>query len=434
MSKKLKFQKPTGMRDILPEDQRYFQKVFRAAEDVAGFYGFKRIDTPMLEDTELYSKGTGLTTDIVQKQMFTLRTKGGDYLTLRPEYTPGIVRAYLEHGMHSLPQPIKLYSSGPVFRYEHPQAGRLRQFHQFNLEVIGEGDSVIDAQVIQIFYNILSELKIKNLIIELNSIGDNQCRPYYKKLLVNYLKARDSALCVDCRRRLKENPLRVLDCKEEKCQRVVSQAPQLIDHLCDECKSHFKGVLEFLDEIELPYHLNPYLVRGLDYYTKTVFEIFTEVPQSKEQEEAPPKNALVAGGRYDGLIKLLGGEDTKAVGAAMGVERVISLIKSREKEVRTPRFTASVFLAQLGTMAKRKSLRLLEDFRKEKIQVSESLGRDSLKAQLKMADRVEARYTLVLGQREALEGTVIIRDMKTGKQETVRFEKVVKEIKRRLSK
>lgn len=422
------------MRDILPEDQRYFQKVFGVAENIASFYGFKKIDTPILEDTELYSKGTGLTTDIVQKQMFTLRTKGGDYLTLRPEYTPGIVRAYLEHGMHSLPQPIKLYSSGPLFRYEHPQAGRLRQFHQFNLEVIGEEDPVIDAQVIQIFYNILSELKVKNLIVELNSIGDNQCRPYYKKLLVNYLRTRDSALCADCRRRLKENPLRVLDCKEEKCQRVVSQAPQLIDHLCDECKSHFKGVLEFLDEIELPYHLNPYLVRGLDYYTKTVFEIFTEIPQPKDQAEAPIRNALVAGGRYDGLVKLLGGEDTKAVGAAMGIERIISLIKSREKEPRTSRFTAPVFLAQLGTIAKRKSLRLLEDFRKVKIQVAESLGRDSLKAQLKMADKVEARYTLVLGQKEALEGTIIVRDMKTGKQETVKFEKVVKEIKRRLSR
>jgi len=414
------------MHDILPEDQRHFQKIYNVCETLLNFYGFKRIDTPILEDTALYEKGTGLSTDIVQKQMFVLKTKGGDSLTLRPEFTPGIVRAYLEHGMQTLPQPVKLYSSGPVFRYEHPQAGRYRQFHQFNLEVIGEGDPVIDAQIIQIFYNILTELKFKKLIIEVNSIGDNQCRPYYKKLLANYFRSRDAALCADCRRRLKENPLRVLDCKEEKCQREISQAPQIIDHLCEECHRHFKGVLEFLDEIELPYRLNPYLVRGLDYYTKTVFEIF------EDTEEGKKIGALSAGGRYDALIKLLGGEDTKAVGGALGVERVLSLIKGITSQ--KPAGHTQVFLAQLGSMAKRKSLKLLEDFRRVKIQAAESLGRDSLKAQLKMADKLEAKYTLLLGQKEALEGTIIVRDMQTGRQETVKLEKVVKEMQKKLNK
>ncbi|PIP24147.1 MAG: histidine--tRNA ligase [Candidatus Nealsonbacteria bacterium CG02_land_8_20_14_3_00_37_10] len=425
--KKLKFQRPTGMHDILPEDQRYFQKIYNVCEAVVNFYGFKKIDTPILEDTALYEKGTGLTTDIVQKQMFTLRTRGGDYLTLRPEFTPGIVRAYLEHGMQTLPQPVRLYSTGPAFRYEHPQAGRYRQFHQFNLEVIGDGNPVIDAQVIQIFYNILTELKLKKLIIELNSIGDNQCRPYYKKLLTSYFKSRDLALCVDCRRRLKENPLRVLDCKEEKCQRIASQAPQIIDHLCEECHHHFKGVLEFLDEIELPYRLNPYLVRGLDYYTKTVFEIF------EDTEEGRKMGALSAGGRYDALVKLLGGEDAKAIGGAMGVERVIAAIKPKgavaPKSINPP-----IFLAQLGTMAKRKSLKLLEDFRKVKIPVAESFGRDSLRAQFKIADKLGAKYTLLLGQKEALEGTIIIRDMQTGKQETMKLDKIVREMERRLKK
>ncbi|HXK32191.1 MAG TPA: histidine--tRNA ligase [Candidatus Paceibacterota bacterium] len=428
--KKLKFQAPTGMHDILPEDQGYFQKIYNACETVLNFYSFQKIDTPILEDTALYEKGTGLTTDIVQKQMFTLRTKGGDHLTLRPEFTPGIVRAYLEHGMQSLPQPVKLYSTGPVFRYEHPQAGRFRQFNQLNVEIIGDDNPVLDAQTIQIFYNILSELKIKNLIVEINSIGDNQCRPYYKKLLVSYFKSRDASLCADCRRRLKENPLRILDCEEEKCQRVVSQAPQLIDHLCEECHSHFKGVLEFLDETELPYRLNPYLVRGLDYYTKTAFEIFVEVPKKAEGEPLL-KRALVGGGRYDGLIKLLGGEETKAVGGAMGIERVVSIMKSKEMKGAKPA-TATIFLAQLGTMAKRKSLKLLEDFRKVKIQVAESFGKDSLKAQLRMADKLEARYTLLLGQKESLDGTIIIRDMKTGKQETIRLERTVKEMQKRL--
>ncbi len=435
MAKKPKFQRPAGMHDTLSQDQRYFQKVYALSENIANFYGFQKIDTPILEDTNLYSKGTGLTTDIVQKQMYTLRTKGGDYLTLRPEFTPGIVRAYIEHGMKNLPQPVKLYSMGPVFRHERAQAGRYRQFHHFNLEVIGDGSPVIDAQIIHIFYNILFELKLKNLIVEINNIGDNQCRPYYKKLLSSYFRGRVESLCVDCRRRLKESPLRILDCKEEKCQRIISQAPQIIDHLCDECHRHFKSVLEFLDEIELPYHLNPYLVRGLDYYTKTVFEIFLEPPKKMEDEdkEQSVRNALVGGGRYDSLVKLLGGEDERASGGAMGIERVVTIMKDRGMTPPKPA-GASVFLAQLGVAAKRKSLKLLEDFRKAKIQVAESFGKDSLKAQLTIADRIGAKYTLLLGQREALEETIIIRDMKIGKQETVKLDKVVKKIKDLLKK
>jgi len=434
------------MRDILSEEQKYFQKILNVAENIAHFYGFEKIDTPILEETELFSKGTGLTSDIVQKQMYSLRTKGGDYLTLRPEFTPGIVRAYLEHGMKNLPQPVKFYSFGPLFRHEKPQAGRYRQFHQFNLEVIGDESPVIDAQIIQIFYNLLNELKLKNLTVEVNSIGDNQCRPYYKKLLQNYFRSRESSLCVDCRRRMKENPLRILDCKEEKCQRVKSQAPQLIDHLCEECHSHFKQVLEFLDEIELPYHLNPYLVRGLDYYTKTVFEIFKESPRGDElsahlpsspkglvKEEGVVRNALVGGGRYDNLVKLLGGEDTRASGASMGIERIITAIK--EKEVKFSKSPSpQIFLAQLGNLAKRKSLKLMEEFRQNKIQVGESFGKDSLKVQMKVADRLGVRYTLLLGQREALEGTIIVRDMKSGNQETIKLDRAVKEMQKRLKK
>jgi len=434
MVKKLKFQEPAGMHDILPAEQKYFQKVLNICEDMVDFYGFQKIETPILEETELFSKGTGLSTEIVQKQMYSLRTKGGDYLTLRPEFTPGVIRAYVEHGMKNLSQPVKLFSFGPLFRYEHSQAGRYRQFHQFNLEVIGEGGSIIDAQVIQIFYNILRELKLKDLIIEINSIGDSQCRPYYKKLLVSYFRAREAALCVDCRRRLKENPLRVLDCKEEKCQRIVSQAPQLIDHLCEECHHHFKGVLELLDEAGIPYRLNPYLVRGLDYYTKTVFEIFSQEQRKGEDEkEVIVKNAFCGGGRYDNLVKLLGGEDTKAAGGALGIERVIATLK--EREIKFPKGAGpQIFLAQLGTMAKRKSLKLLEDFRQEKILVGESFGKDSLKAQLRIADKMGVKYTLLLGQREALEETVLIRDMQTGKQETVKLEKIVKEMKKRLKR
>ncbi len=427
MAKKPKFQSPTGMHDILPEDQPFYQKIYNTAESCASFYNFQRIDTPILETAELFSRGIGMSTDIVEKQMYVFRAKGGDYLALRPEFTAAITRSYIEHGMFNLPQPVKLYSVGPLFRLERPQAGRFRQFHQFNLEIFGEQDAVIDAQIIQIFYNILRELKFKNLVIEINSIGDSQCRPYYKKLLSNYFRSRESSLCADCRRRLKENPLRILDCKEEKCQPVKAQAPQIIDHLCEECKSHFKEVLEFLDELDLPYHLNPYLVRGLDYYTKTVFEIF------EDTEEGRKLGALVGGGRYDVLVKLLGGKDTPACGGAAGIERLVATIKERTKKNKQPSLPEKkVYLAQLGNLAKRKSLKLVEDFRKAKINIAESLGRDSLKTQLRIADRVGAVYALILGQKEALEGTIIVRDMASGKQDIVKLEKVVGEIKKRL--
>ncbi len=413
------------MHDILPEEQKYFQKAYNAAQTMAAFYGFEKIDTPVLEETDLFSKGTGLSTDIVQKQMFTVKTRGGDSLTLRPEWTPGITRSYIEHGMFNLPQPVKLWHFGPVFRHETPQSGRLRQFWQFGFESIGEQGPIIDVQIIQIFSNILEELRLKNLIVEINSIGDSQCRPYYKKLLTSYFRSREQALCSDCRRRLRENPLRILDCKEEKCGQVVSQAPQSIDHLCEECHNHFKEVLEFLDGIELNYTLNPHLVRGLDYYTKTVFEFFPEGAERKSQ------GALVGGGRYDVLVKLLGGREAPAVGGAAGVERIVALMK--ERNIRLPETPQpKVFLAQLGNLGKRKCLKLLEDFRKEKILVAESFGRDSLKVQLARANKIGVKYALILGQKEALDETIIIRDMAFGKQETLQLGKVVGEIKRKL--
>lgn len=426
-----RFQSPTGMRDILAEDQKYFQKIYDTVKELAAFYNFQKIETPILEQTELFTRGIGLATDIVQKEMFSLKTRGGDSLTLRPEGTAPIVRAFIEQGMQNLPKPVKIWYFGQFFRYEKPQFGRYRQFWQFGLENLGEAGSVIDAQIIQIFYNILEELKLKNIVIEVNSIGDSSCRPYYKKLLANYLRGKIEGLCVNCRRRLKENPLRVLDCKEEKCRRIVSQVPQLMDHLCETCHRHFKEVLEFLDELGLPYRLNPYLVRGLDYYTKTVFEIYIE----EKSQESPGllKNAVVGGGRYDALVKILGGKDTPAVGGAGGIDRLVTLMKMRELKFKKEK-EPQIFLAQLGNLARRKSLKLVEDFRREGILISESLGRDSLKAQLKFADKLNVPYSLILGQKEALEKTILIRDMKTGRQETLKLEKVIMEMKKRLKK
>jgi len=427
------FQTLTGMHDLLPQIQPYFQRIYQVVEGAANFYGFKKIETPILEEAELFSKGIGLSTEIVERQMYVFKTKGGEYVALRPEGTAPIVRAYIQHGMHNLPQPVKLWYFSPFFRYEHPQAGRYRQFWQFGFEVLGEESPAIDAQLIQIFFNILKELKFKNLVIEVNSIGDSECRPYYKKMLVSYFRAREHSLCSHCRERLRVNPLRVLDCKEEKCQRIKTLAPQIIDHLCQGCHQHFKEVLEFLDELGLPYHLNPYLVRGLDYYTRTVFEIFPTFPEKKKEEESFLPVALVGGGRYDVLVKWLGGKPTPASGGAAGIERIIDLMKKKEIKL-PPSPRPQVFVAQLGTLAKRKALKLVEDFRKAKILVEESLGRDSLKGQLRAADRIGVRYVLILGQKEALEGTIILRDMVSGRQETIKLSRVVEEIKKRLKK
>jgi histidyl-tRNA synthetase len=425
---KLKYQTLTGMHDVLPEDQVYFKRVQKVVESVANSYTFDKIETPILEMAEVFQKAVGDDTDIVGKEMYTFRTKGGDMVALRPEGTAPVMRSYLENGMHNLPQPVKLWYVGPFFRYERPQAGRFRQFHQYGFEAIGDATPSIDSQIIQMSYDVLKEVGFKNLTIEVNSIGDQECRPYFKKILTNYFKSRKSSLCTDCQRRLKENPLRILDCKEEKCQRVKAGAPQIIDHLCEKCHAHFKEVLEFLDELELPYTLNPYLVRGLDYYTKTVFEIV------ETTEDGKALGTLSAGGRYDNLAKTLGGRDTPACGSASGIERIVALMKARDmstgKKVEDPK----IYLAQLGTLAKRKSMKLFEEFRTAKIPVAESFSKDSLKTQLRNANKLNIRWVLIFGQKEALEDFITLRDMETGVQKEIKLNKVVEEMKERISK
>ncbi|MCD6270233.1 histidine--tRNA ligase [bacterium] len=424
----VKFQSPTGMHDLFEEDIKQLHKIEKISKDIADFYGYKRIETPILEQTNLFEKGTGMLTDIVEKEMYSLRTKGGDHLTLRPEGTPGIVRAYIEHGMQSLPKPVKLWYMGPFFRHERPQAGRYREFYQFGFENFGVGEPVIDAEIIQIFYLILKELGVKNLIVEINSIGDSQCRPYYKKALTHYLKARQNQLCPNCRRRLLKNPLRVLDCKENKCQAVIKNAPQSLDYLCQECHNHLKSLLEFLDAQAIPYNLNPYLVRGLDYYTRTVFE-FKQTGKDEEENQ----QTLAAGGRYDTLVKLLGGNDTPACGGAGGAERIINIIKRKtEKSPRSKNF--EIFLAQVGEMAKKRSLELISEFFQAKVPVKFSLHKDSLTTQLKTAAKLNVKYVLILGQKEVLDGNIILREMKSGKQKNIPLKRVVKEVKKKIKK
>lgn len=424
VSETLVLQPPRGMKDILPEDQPYWEQVRRTTERLARDYGFARIDVPILEFANLFNRSIGSGTDIVEKEMYVFTTKGGDKVALRPEFTAGIARSYIQHGMHVLPKPIKLFSTGQAYRYDRPQEGRYREFYQVNYDSFGEQDPILDAQIIQVAHRVVQNLGIKSVQIQVNSIGCPGCRKEYKDLLINYLESKKQKLCQDCKNRLDNNPMRILDCKEDKCSQVAAAAPQSIDHLCEECRVHFKHLLEYLDELDLPYVINPQLVRGLDYYTKTVFEVWSG-------DEEGRKSALGGGGRYDGLIKMLGGEPTPAIGFGLGVERLILEMKRvQAKPYRMPK--PKVFLAQLGELAKKKSLKLFAELEKNGILTAESFGRGSLKSQLREADKLGVEITLILGQKEALDKTVIIKNMTTGVQEIVSADKLVDLIKRKL--
>ena len=412
------------MHDILPEGQKYWKYIMKKAESLLDFYGFERIDMPILEATELFSKSEGETSDIVDKEIYSFRTKGGDSLSLRPEGTPSAVRAYLENGMNVKPHPVKLYYIGPMFRHDQPQQGRYRQFHQLGLETIGDGAEIIDAELIFLAHKLLDNIGLDNYFVHINSIGDSQCRPTYAKALKDFYKTKLKKVCANCRLRYKTNILRMLDCKEPECKEVVKEAPQFVDYLDEECRAHFKHVLEFLDEVKVPYILDPTLVRGLDYYTRTVFEF---VPEGVESPLA-----VLSGGRYDKLINLLGGPKTSAAGWAMGIERIVLAMKEKNVNVPEIRPKPKIFLAQLGEVAKRKSLNLFESFRKAGVEAKSSLGRDSIKSQLRIAHRWGVKFTLIFGQKEALDGTVILKEMETGVQETIPLEKIVDEVKKRL--
>lgn len=415
------------MNDVLPNSQKYWEKFFRISKESALYYGFEIIETPILEFADLFKKGIGLNTDIIEHEMYTLKTKGGDFLALRPELTAPVARAYIENGFANQPQPIKFFHWGPVFRHETPQAGRYREFHQADFDIIGESDPVIDAQVIQLIYGILSEVGLKGLSIRINSIGDKICWGKYREELKLYYRNKVKYLCKNCKKRFKENPLKILDCKEEKCIALKASAPNSVDHLDKACHDHFKLVLEFLDELNIPYILDPYLVRGLDYYTRTVFEIIPEDVNSSQI-------TLASGGRYDYLVSQLGGKSSPAVGGSIGIERVVNEMRRRDVKVNVLKPRTWVFLAQLGDLAKKKSLKLFEEFRKNNIYVSESFGRDSIKAQLRVADRLGAYLALIIGQKEALDNTVILREMQSGVQEVIPLEKIINEVKKRLKK
>lgn len=418
-----------GMHDILPGDYPVWDKVSKAFKEVVEFYNFSQMATPILESLDLYTRTLGETSDVVEKEMYTIKTKGGDQLAMRPEGTAGVARSYIEHGMSHQPHPVRLAYFGPFFRHDKPQAGRLRQFNQVGFEIFSsENDPLYDAQTMLASYRFIEGLKIKGVTAHINTIGCRICRPNYRKALVAYYKPLDKKLCGDCRRRLPINPLRLLDCKVPTCQPFKEQAPTTLDHLCSICKNHFKELLEYLEDVKLPYSLNHFLVRGLDYYTKTVFEFVLD-PVAGEEDLS---FALGGGGRYDYLVETLGGKSTPAVGAALGIERLIEVMKRRNLNSAT-RTKERVFLIHIGDLAKKKSLSLIEMLREGGVHVIESLGKESMAAQLRNADKYQVPFALIFGQKEAYEESVIIRDMKTGAQETVPLLKLVAAIKRRFT-
>ena len=416
------------MHDLLADEYILYQNVFDKAEEIASYYGFKPIQTPHLESLELFTATVGATSDIVEKQMYYVQSDGDNNLVLRPEGTAPVMRAYIEHGLHTLPQPVMLWYKGSFFRHENPQKGRFREFFQFGLEIIGEGKPIGEVMIIQIFTLALKELGLGPIIVHINSVGDKECRGEYRKKLIAYYRKHLPNLCKDCKRRFKENPLRLLDCKETKCAEIKRNAPQSIDSLCAPCKQHFKETLEFLETNGINYYLDTKLVRGLDYYTRTVFEIFLD----KETDDGTPSLALAAGGRYDPLAKILGKRDIPAVGGGIGADRV-AMVMQEKKIAPKPKRTPKVFLIQLSQSAKQRSMSIIEMFRKANIYIAQSISKDNLNSQLSLASRMNVPYVLILGQKEVLENSIMVRDMATGAQESVPMEKVVEIIKKKIT-
>jgi histidyl-tRNA synthetase len=404
-----------GMRDIIDDQYYQFQGFFEKAQEIAVYYGFKPIDTPIVEQEAVFTSSIGEGTDIVDKEMYTLKTKGGDHLALRPEHTAGLMRSYIEHGMQALPQPLLFYNYGPVFRHDNPQKGRYRQFWQFDMDILGSEKSILDALAIKTAWTILLEAGAKDISIDINSIGDKECRNGYIRELTSYYKKNINLLPAVDRERLKVNPLRILDSKEEKTIELNQNAPDTLSHLCPSCKKHFKEVLEYLEKMEIPYNINKCLVRGLSYYTRTVVEIMIEDPESGKLV------AIAGGGRYDYLGRQLGGKkDVPAVGISIGVDRIVEapwFAKLAPRIIKKPK----IYFIQLGFDAKLKSLNVIEILRKGKVPIAQSISKDNLGAQLAVAEKLGMRYAIIFGQKEAIENSVIFRDMNNRCQDTVKL-------------
>ncbi len=410
------YQAPRGTQDILPADRPYWRYVTEEMHKVAALFGLQQIDTPIFEKTELYVRGVGEGTDIVDKEMYAFQDKDGESIALRPEWTAGVMRAYIQHGMHVLPQPVKLYSMGPIFRHEKPQANRFRQHHQFNVEMLGELDAAVDLEVMSVAWTLLTRLGYRGLSFQLNSTGCPKCRPAYRQALIAYFKQYEDRLNETDRRRLAINPLRLLDSKEEAAQPLLNDAPHSADYLCEECATHLATLRGYLDALAMPHTINFRLVRGLDYYTKTVFEVWAEGIGAQA--------AVCGGGRYDGLIEELGGPPTPGIGFGMGIERVIASLKAQG--VQPPALPAPrVQISPLGEQARVAGLKLTRQLRDAGIGALLAYGGRSLKSQLKSADKASVAYTVIIGESELAQGTVLVREMATSQQTTVNAAEIV---------
>ncbi len=415
----MKYQSLRGTHDILPDETPVWQYVEKKIHDNFRSCGFSEIRTPAIELTELFTRSIGGSTDIVSKEMYTFEDKGGRSISLRPEATASVVRSAIEHSLAVKDKISKLYYIGPMFRYERPQAGRFRQFYQAGIELIGASSPFADAEVILAGVLLFNSLGLKALEVEINSVGCAGCRPGYEKELKKYLKNNSSKLCADCNERTGKNVLRVLDCKKEGCRIVISSAPSLKDMICEECKTHFEQLVDALGSFGVKVSVNDKLVRGLDYYTKTTFEIVSK--------ELGAQNAVCGGGRYDALIEQLGGGNIPAVGMAIGLERLISVMEA-QKLLPEPEKHLSVYLAAIGHEAQKAAFKQLFELRKSGVSAETDLSGKSLKSQLKTADNLGARYVLIMGEEEARKGVFPLRDMKTGGQKEIKLEELFREI------
>ncbi len=420
-----------GFRDILGSEYFREKGALEKAEDVATYYGFSPLQVPMVEHTSVYERGVGAETDIVQKELFTMTTKGGDKISMRPEFTAGVMRAYIENGWGSMPQPVMIYNYGSIFRHDKPQKGRYREFKQFNLEMLGTDKAIADAMIIKTSVAILEEIGIENVNVQINSVGDKESRKKFIKDLTTYYKKFNSKLCVNCKDRLKNSPLRLLDCKEEICGSFKKDAPKPINSLNPESKRHFKEVLEYLEGTKVTYSINHALVRGLDYYSHTVFEIEKTFSETDNNGKVTEKTlSICGGGRYDYLGKTMGSKkDVPAVGVALGIDRILLMPGTENVQAKLQK-KPKIFFVQIGLEAKLHSLTIVEMLRKSHIPMSQSLSKDSLGVQLGMAERLEVPYVLIFGQKEAMENVVIVRNMKSHSQETIKIDEVVEYIKK----
>jgi len=409
----MRFTRVKGVHDIYEPEIQLYQKVEEISREVFRVYGFKEIRLPIIEYTELFQRSIGSTTDIVEKEMYTFNDRAGRSITLRPEGTAGAVRAYIENGFYNLPSPQKFYYMGPMFRYERPQAGRYRQFHQLGVEAFGSDAPLMDAELILLLRTLLIRLGFNNLMIEINSIGCSECRPIYRSRLIEFFSSRISAFCSDCQRRFEKNPLRLLDCKVPQCIKAREDAPSILDSLCENCKAHFNRVISYLDYMGISFSVTPTLVRGLDYYTRTIFEI--------KSESLGAQNAIAAGGRYDNLVEEFGGPPTPAIGFAIGVERLVSLLKIEKTEEKLP----DCYIAFIGEEAERLSLRMGECLRQKGFWIEIGTG-GSLKSQLRKADRLKARYAIIIGEEEIKRSVIRWKRLSDGQEGECREEEIEK--------